>query len=94
MSDSFNVSPQQEQQWLVEPYGPSARIQLAVTLDGPLRETELRAALGQTIQRHEILRTTFARQPGVRVPLQVIHEQLEPVWGTLDLGDRGVRTCR
>jgi amino acid adenylation domain-containing protein len=86
MSDSFNVSPQQEQQWLVEPYGPSARLQLAVTLHGPLEETELRAALGQTIQRHEILRTTFSRQPGVRVPLQVIHEQLEPVWGTLDLG--------
>jgi amino acid adenylation domain-containing protein len=85
MPDSFNVSPQQERQWLVEPYGPSARIQLELELTGPLDEAALHAALRETVQRHEILRTTFVRQPGVRVPLQTIHEQLEPAWRTLDL---------
>ena len=83
--DSFHVSPQQEQLWLGEPYGPTGRIQLEVGLQGPLDVARLESALHKTVDRHEILRTTFVPQPGMRVPVQVIHQQLAPSWRTLDL---------
>lgn len=83
--DSFNLSPQQEQLWLAEPYGPSARVQAVITFAGELDAEALREALSTTVQRHEALRTTFVRQPGLRTPLQVIHQQLPPLWRTLDV---------
>lgn len=86
--DSFNVSPQQEQLWLAEPYGPSGRTQAVVALRGNLDVAALQRALNQTVARHEVLRTTFARRPGIRVPLQVIHDRLDPTWQTVDLGTR------
>jgi len=85
IQDSFHVSPRQEQLWLAEPDGPSDRIQAVVTVEGPLDATRLEAALGMAMERHESLRTTFARRPGIRVPLQVVNPQLSPSWRTLDL---------
>jgi amino acid adenylation domain-containing protein len=84
--DSFNVSPQQEQLWLAEPYGPSGRTQATVVLDGSVDGARLQQALRQTVARHESLRTTFAHRPGLRFPLQVIHDRLDPAWQILDLG--------
>lgn len=83
--ESFYLSTQQERLWLIEPYGPSACVQLEVALAGPLDEAALERALRETVRRHEILRTTFERQPGIRVPLQVVNGQLEPAWRTVDL---------
>lgn len=83
--DSFQVSPQQEELWLAEPEGPSARLQLRVRLTGPLEESELEVALRRIVDRHESLRTTFARQPGIRVPLQVVNPELHPSWRAADL---------
>ena len=83
--DSFNVSPQQEQLWLSEPDGPSARVQLRVGLDGPLDQAALLAGWRRIVDRHESLRTTFVHQPGIRVPLQVVHEELQPAWRAVDL---------
>jgi amino acid adenylation domain-containing protein len=85
IADSFHVSPQQEQLWLAEPDGPAARIQVLVALAGPLDAAALEGALGRLVARHEILRTTFARQPGIRVPLQVVNDELRPSWRTVDL---------
>ena len=84
-SDSFNVSPQQEQLWTVEPDGPSVRTQAVVRLNGSLDPAELEAALQRTVQRHESLRTTFAHQAGLRIPVQVVNEQLDPGFTTRDL---------
>jgi amino acid adenylation domain-containing protein len=87
MADSFQLSPQQEQLWLSEPEGPTGRIQATLELDGAVDPTTVEATLRQAIGRHESLRTTFVRQPGIRVPVQVIAEALDPAWRTLDLLD-------
>jgi amino acid adenylation domain-containing protein len=84
-ADSFDVSPQQERLWLAEPEGPSSRVQGALTLSGPLDAEALASALGRVVKRHEILRTSFVRQPGIRIPLQVIHDDRQPSWAGLDL---------
>jgi amino acid adenylation domain-containing protein len=90
-ADSFEVSPQQEQLWLAEPEGPSGRVQALISLIGPLDVAALRAALGSTVARHESLRTTFVRRPGIRVPLQVVGDELDAAWTTRDLTNLGER---
>ena len=80
---SFRVSPQQERLWVEEPDGPTGRIQAVVELAGTFEPAALQVALERLIQRHEILRTTFVRQAGIRVPAQVIHDSLAPRWETL-----------
>src|SRR5229473_3133070 len=85
---SFRVSPQQEQLWVADPEGPSGKIQAVVELERAVEPATLRAALERLVERHEILRTTFARFSGIRVPLQVIHDSLPPSWEELEL--RGV----
>ena len=83
--ESFQVSPQQEQLWLETPEGPSGRIQAVVSLSGPIDPAAVPRALDSVVARHEILRTTFVRHPGIRVPLQVVRDELPPVWETVDL---------
>src|SRR5215470_454647 len=57
----------------------------AATIEGPLEPSKLREALQRTVSRHEILRTVFHQQAGVKLPFQVIRENLEPGWQEVDL---------
>src|SRR5579884_3458305 len=88
ITDSFEVSPQQEQLWLAQPEGPSGRIQATFAISGPGDADAVHAALLRTTQRHEILRTVFVRRPGIRVPLQTVAEDLAPAWRSEDLSGR------
>ncbi len=85
IGESFQVSPQQERLWLGAPDGPAGRVQAVVSLAGPIDAVALRQALSGAVARHEILRTTFVRQPGILVPLQVVSDELEPAWETVDV---------
>ncbi|MDQ6606642.1 MAG: amino acid adenylation domain-containing protein [Actinomycetota bacterium] len=85
IDENFQVSPQQERLWLAAPEGPDGRVQATVSLVGSIDAAGLRQALGLAVARHEILRTTFVRQPGILVPLQVVGDELEPAWETVDI---------
>jgi amino acid adenylation domain-containing protein len=87
-ADSFEVSPQQEQLWLAQPDGPSDRIQAVFHLHRALDPAAVEAALNRSVARHEILRTTFVRRPGIRVPLQAVAGELTPAWSTADLSSQ------
>jgi amino acid adenylation domain-containing protein len=89
--DTFHPSPQQEQLWVAEPDGPTGRIQAVVALRGAVENEAIREALRRATERHESLRTTFARQPGLLVPLQAVHERLEPAWGAREAIDAAAR---
>ena len=82
---SFRPSPQQEQLWLAHPDGSVGRSQAAILINGDLAVEALRQAVEKTVARHEILRTTYQRQTGMRVPLQVVNDELAPVWETVEL---------
>ena len=66
----FRLSPQQEHLWLLQqtaaptPY----RSQCAILLEGRFDEVRLKKALGDVVNRHEILRTTF------HAATQLIHD--------------------
>ncbi len=76
---SFRLSPQQEQLWRAHPDGPRLAVRCAVDV-GTADSAAVRDALARAIARHEILRTTFSRREGLRLPGQLIHERLEPSW--------------
>jgi amino acid adenylation domain-containing protein len=80
---SFQMSPQQARVWAGEPDGPVARVQGVLSIEGPLEPAVLADALRASVARHEILRTTFAAQAGLRVPVQHVAERLEPHLETL-----------
>src|SRR5258708_4221219 len=80
----FWLSPQQKHVWLWQQQKPQNSV-CVVRWEGPLRESALRAAIEKIVSRHEILRTVFVRQPGMKVPFQVIQEKLEPAWESVDL---------
>ena len=73
--ESFRLSPQQRHlcalQQAEEPF-PYC-MQYAVWLEGFLDVPRLRGALKQLVKRHEILRTSFPRLPGLTLPMQVIN---------------------
>jgi amino acid adenylation domain-containing protein len=85
---SFRLSPQQERLWLAEDE-PTGRSLGLFQLTGPLDTDRLREALLRVVERHEILRTTFQRQAGMRLPLQVVHRELAPQWEVHDLTGLG-----
>lgn len=80
---SFQMSPQQARVWAVEPDGPAARVQGVLAIEGPLDPGVLADALRACVSRHEVLRTTFMAQSGLRVPLQAVAERLDPHVETL-----------
>ena len=76
---SFRLSPQQEQLWRAHPDGPRFVVRCAFEI-GTADLSPVREALLRAVARHEILRTTFVRHQGLRLPGQLIHERLEPSW--------------
>ncbi|MBV8731342.1 MAG: amino acid adenylation domain-containing protein, partial [Acidobacteriia bacterium] len=56
----------------------------AVSLTGSVDTKALRGALHQAVEQHEILRTVFRRQPGMKDPFQVILEEPDVAWDYAD----------
>ncbi len=67
----YRLSPQQRQ---VSSRQPSDA-QCVIKLTGKLDNAALRTAIAAVLEQHEILRTSFQRQPGMRMPVQVIGEE-------------------
>ena len=88
--EGFRLSPQQRRLWKLQEAAGENRsfVSLVVfLLEGKLRVDALRGALGRVCARHEALRTTFRRVPGVVLPVQSVEPVLRPSWRTIDLSD-------
>jgi amino acid adenylation domain-containing protein len=81
----FELSAQQEESLLRRQVASRDSVSAVVSIAGRLEPTALRDALEAVTTRHEALRTTFHRRPGLRVPLQVIRDRLAPGWRQVDL---------
>ncbi len=84
----FPASFGQRRMWLLsrmDPDQPTYNIAWALWLDGELDLDALRQAWQATLDRHEVLRTTFRDESGM--PVQVIADDAEPdsAAGTLEL---------
>ncbi|HEV8581215.1 MAG TPA: amino acid adenylation domain-containing protein [Thermoanaerobaculia bacterium] len=85
----FRLSPQQRWLWLLHQEHPACRVQCSLALDGDLDGPALRRAVNALVARHDILRTTFHRAPGVKVPIQTIAERGSAAWSDASLASLG-----
>jgi len=80
----FPLSPHQKRLWLVQAGSNAFCCQVSVLVEGGLDREGLRRALEAAVGRHGILRTTFRRRAGIRVPLQVVGETGSVDWREVD----------
>lgn len=79
--EGFRLSPQQARFWLLKGQNPADHLsQCAILVEGSLDVHTLKRDLQEIVARHDILRTYFYSQPGVKVPLQIIAEDGKPEW--------------
>src|SRR5271169_175183 len=86
--EGFRLSTQQERIWSLQS-GTVAPfwVECEIAIEGPLDAEKLHAEIRRIVQRHEILRTVFHRQTGLKAPFQVILESLDFSWQTSDLSE-------
>jgi len=71
----FVLSPQQKRRWsALLQGGDTGCAQAAIRIEGDLQPENLERAWSQVVARHEILRTTFRRLSGMKLPVQVVQE--------------------
>jgi len=81
----FRLSPRQARLWATQQHDGAYRSQGVLRLAGKLDPPALRAAIETLVGRYEILRTTFHRRAGMKLPLQVISDTASCDWRSLDL---------
>jgi amino acid adenylation domain-containing protein len=83
----FWLSPQQASVCSQQAAHPAVAMRAVglVALEGRVRPEALQRALRELSARHEILRTVYRRQPGMKLPFQVVLDSLEPAWEVLRL---------
>ncbi|HSF41142.1 MAG TPA: amino acid adenylation domain-containing protein [Thermoanaerobaculia bacterium] len=84
----FALSPQQRRLWPLladDPGFDGYRAVCTVAVRGLLDPAHLRAAFARTVERHEILRTSFSCPPGFDLPLQAVETESAPDLAVCDL---------
>lgn len=84
----FRLSPQQKRLWALQQTFGAAWTQGTLIIQGVLDRVRLERAVHAAVAKHEAFRTIFCREPGVKVPLQVIAEDCRPAWETVDIQSR------
>lgn len=89
LNEGFRLSAQQRYLWSLQQAAGSAPALLLsmISIEGELRSEILERALADVVTRHEILRTTFQRPPGIKTPFQVISEAAQFEWQSHDLSE-------
>src|SRR5258708_4352268 len=86
-SAGFWLSPQQKFAWRLqqEALRKTAHAVCLISMEGPVDAGRLQECLREMVARHEILRTVFRRQTGMKVPFQVVLETAAVDWEQADL---------
>jgi hypothetical protein len=74
--EGFRLSPQQTRLWFEQQESNAYHAQCTIIIDGSLNKDVLNDALVEIVNRHEVLRTTYHQMPGVKLPVQVIGDQV------------------
>jgi amino acid adenylation domain-containing protein len=86
---TFRASEQQKRLWSLQDPGGfcSFCCQGCLALPRGLEAAALLQAAARIVERHEILRTTFRRRPGVRFPFQVVGSSGAVQWREAEITD-------
>jgi len=83
--EGFRLSPQQKRLWFLQQDSVAYRVQASIRIEGNVKVEILKQTLEQVVNRHEALRTTFHRQPGIKIPIQVIASRGTMSWNLVNL---------
>ncbi|BAZ54093.1 amino acid adenylation domain-containing protein [Nostoc sp. NIES-4103] len=84
----FQLSPQQKHLWLLQQNSSAYLTNCAILIEGNLKVNILKAALHKVIDRNEILRTNFYKTKGLKIPIQVVEDNVSLSWNEFTfLGD-------
>jgi len=83
----FWLSPQQKYVWTLQQEGQALRAVCLFQLDCAISEQTLASALKQALTRHEILRTIYVHQPGMKFPFQAVVDATDLSLECLDFSD-------
>src|ERR1044071_10353645 len=74
--EGFHLSPQQRHVWSLQQVSafPIYQVLSTISIKGDLSAEILERAFADVVRRHEILRTTFQRPSGIKIPFQVISD--------------------
>jgi hypothetical protein len=72
--EGYRLSPQQKRIWTMRARDLVFDPQCVMRVEGFLKIETLVDVLQQIVERHEILRTSFSRLPGIKFPVQAIGE--------------------
>ena len=86
--EGFRLSPLQLGAWMRYGGTQGRPTQGVIRLHGSADESVLEAALLRTIERYEILRSTFPSLAGMETPLQAVSEAPAMAYRTIDAADR------
>ena len=85
--EGFRLSPQQKQLWSLQQSGDLYCAQCVLRIEGSLQVEILKQTLQKIVHRHQILRTYFHRQPGIKTPIQIINNDGVLLWQELNQSD-------
>ncbi len=83
----FRLSPHQKRLWFLQQDSSAYLTQGAILIRGNLQPNILKTALQQVINRHGILRTSFRRLSGIKIPVMVIADNSVVLWHEINLSD-------
>ena len=90
--EGFRLSLQQKRLWLLKADGIVEDFaQCTLRIEGQIEVELLKAAVRQVSDRHEVLRTRFHRQAGMKFPLQVIAESCHVIWDFVDISNLNIQ---
>jgi amino acid adenylation domain-containing protein len=81
----FWLSPQQQQVWTLQLEGRAFRSVWLLDFSRPLSEQSVSSALKALSERHEVLRTVYVRQAGMKFPFQAVVDTADPALQVIDL---------
>jgi len=75
-NEAYRISPPQRRLWILQSEDNHAdrSTHAVVRIEGPLEIERLKQAVASVTLRHEALRTTVQRMPGISLPVQVVND--------------------
>jgi Condensation domain len=81
----FWLSPQQRHIWALQQKGYAYRGSCFVLIEGAVCADDMERCLRLLVARHEILRTVYLHQAGMKFPFQVVLDSVNPAFEAVDL---------
>ncbi|MEH2456005.1 non-ribosomal peptide synthetase [Nostoc sp.] len=86
----FQLSPLQKRLWLLQQNSSVYLTNCAILIEDNLQVNILKASLQKVIDRNEILRTSFHKTRGIKIPIQVVENHVCLSWNEITFSEADI----